>query len=53
MSVVVLEDMGELETARMLVGALLHEGALRDPREIRFLERKLAELEERLNRPGG
>ena len=52
MSVVVLEDMGELEAARMLVGALLHEGALRDPREIRFLERKLAELEERLNRPG-
>ena len=47
MTVVVLEDMGELEAARLLVGGLLHGGALRDPHEIRFLERKLAELEVR------
>ena len=54
MSVVVLEDMGELEAARLLLGGLLHEGRLRDPREIRFLERKLQELEARLeeSRPG-
>jgi len=48
MAVAVLEDMGELEAARILVGGLLHEGELRDPREIRFLERKLEELEARL-----
>jgi len=47
MSVVVLEDMGELEAARLIVGGLLHDGRLRDPHEIRFLESKLAELEER------
>ena len=52
MSVVVLEDMGELEAARLLVGGLLHDGRLRDPHEIRFLERKLADLEARL-RGGG
>ena len=47
MTVVVLEDMGELEAARLLVGGLLHGGALKDPHEIRFLERKLEELEAR------
>jgi hypothetical protein len=50
MSVVVLEDMGELEAARLLVGGLLHDGRLRDPHEIRFLERKLEELEEKAAR---
>ncbi len=48
MAVVILEDMGELEAARILVGGLLHDGRLRDPHEIRFLERKLQELSERL-----
>lgn len=48
MSVVILEDMGELEAARLLVGGLLHDGRLRDPHEIRFLERKLEELEEKI-----
>ena len=47
MTVAVLEDLGELEAARVLIGGLLHEGRIDDPREIRFLERKLAELEER------
>ena len=50
MSVVVLEDMGELEAARLLVGGLLHDGRLRDPHEIHFLERKLEELEEKAAR---
>lgn len=53
MSVVVLEDMGELEAARLLVGGLLHDGRLRDPHELRFLEHKLAELEAKLRAPGG
>ena len=48
MNIVVLEDMGELEAARMLVGGLLHDGSLRDPHEVRFLENKLRELESKL-----
>ena len=47
MSVVVLEDMGELEAARALVGGLLESGAIEDPRELDFLERKLDALEAR------
>lgn len=45
MSVVILEDMGELEAARFLIGGLIHSGRVTDPHEIRFLEQKLAELE--------
>ena len=44
MSIAVLEDMGELEAARVLIGGLLHDGRLRDPHEIRFLEQKLQDL---------
>ncbi len=45
MSIAVLEDMGELEAARVLVGGLLESGAITDPRELAFLERKLEALE--------
>jgi hypothetical protein len=44
MTIAVLEDMGELEAARVLIGGLLHDGRLRDAHEIRFLERKLEAL---------
>ena len=44
MTIAVLEDMGELEAARVLIGGLLHDGRLRDPHELRFLENKLLEL---------
>lgn len=47
MSVIVLEDMGELEDAKFLIGGLIHSGRVTDPHEIRFLERKLEELEEK------
>jgi len=47
MSVIVLEDMGELEDAKFLLGGLIHSGRVTDPHEIRFLERKLEELEEK------
>lgn len=47
MSVLVAADMGELEAARVLVGGLLASGRVRDPREIRFLGARLAELEAR------
>jgi hypothetical protein len=41
----VLEKMGELEQARIVIGGLLSGGKISDPNEIRFLEEKLAELE--------
>ena len=44
MSIAVLEDMGELEAARVLIGGLLHDGRLRDAHEIRFLEQRLEAL---------
>ncbi len=47
MSVVVLEDMGELDDAKFLIGGLIHSGRVTDPHEIRFLERKLEELEQK------
>lgn len=45
MSIVVLEDMGDLESARLLIGGLIAEGAIQDPHELRFLEGKLQELQ--------
>ncbi len=45
MSIIVLEDMGELESARILIGGLLESGGINDPHEVRFLEKKLRELE--------
>ena len=48
MAIAVLEDMGELEAAKVLIGGLLHDGRLRDPHEIRFLQQRLLELEAKL-----
>ena len=45
MTVLVLEEMGELEAARVLVGGLFESGRLQDPHEARFLDGKLRELE--------
>ena len=45
--ILVLEDMGELEAARVLIGGLLASGEITDPHEIRFLERRLEALERR------
>jgi len=47
LSILILEDMGELEAARVLIGGLLDSGLIEDPHELRFLERKLEELERR------
>lgn len=46
MTAVVLEDMGEFESAKVLIGGLLESGRITDPHEVRFLEEKLKELEE-------
>ncbi len=44
MSVVVLEDLGEVDAAILLVYKLLESGAVSDPHEIRFLNRELDAL---------
>ncbi len=44
----VLEDMGELEAARILIGGLLDSGELDDPQQQRFLAERLQQLEQRI-----
>jgi hypothetical protein len=44
LTLLVLEDMGEREAARVLVGGLLASGMIHDPSELRFLEQKLDAL---------
>ena len=53
MSALIAAETGELETARVLIGGLLHGGRVRDPREIRFLGARLAEIEARTATPPG
>jgi hypothetical protein len=50
MEVFVLEDMNELQAARIMLGGLLASGAIQDPAEARFLAARLKALEERLAR---
>lgn len=49
MAVPVLEDMGELQAAEVLIGGLLDSGQITDPHEFRFLYERL----ERLREAGG
>ncbi len=44
----VLEDMGELEAAKILIGGLLESGELDDPNQQRFLAGRLQKLEQQL-----
>ena len=44
MRIFILEDMGELESATVLLGGLLASGEVTDPREIHFLTQRLEEL---------
>ena len=45
MRIYVLEDMGELESAKVLIGGLLESGTIDDEHEIRFLQDRLRRLE--------
>lgn len=45
MEIFVLEDMNELETARIMIAGLLRSGRITDPAELRFLDQRLRELE--------
>jgi len=51
MEVFILEDMNELEAAKVLLGGLLATGRIRDPEERRFLEGRLKDLKSRLQTP--
>ncbi len=47
MKIIALEDMGEIEAAKILVGALLESGQITDVYELNFLTSKIAALEEK------
>lgn len=50
MKIIVLEDMGELEAAKILVGGLIANGEITDPHELNFLENKIRLLEEKMTK---
>lgn len=47
MKIIVLEDMGEVEAAKILVGALIESKEITDPYELNFLTQKILVLEEK------
>lgn len=47
MQVFILEDLGELEQARLIIGGMLVSGQVTDPSEIKFLNEKLQQLEKK------
>ena len=47
MKIIVLEDMGEIEAAKILVGALIDSKEITDPYELRFLVNKIEILEKK------
>jgi hypothetical protein len=53
MEIFILEDMNELEAARILLGGLLESGQIQNATEARFLRERLEELERRLSTPPG
>jgi len=50
MKIIVLEDMGEVEAAKILVGGLIASGEITDPYELNFLENKIHTLEEKMTK---
>lgn len=52
MEIFVLEDMNELEAAKVMLGGMLASGRLQDPGERRFLKERLEQLEHRLASEG-
>jgi hypothetical protein len=53
MEAFIREDLNELETARVMIGGLLAGGRITDRAELNFLEGRLHEIEERLERGAG
>ena len=50
MKIIVLEDMGQVEAAKILVGALIESKEITDPYELNFLTQKIAVLEEKASK---
>jgi hypothetical protein len=50
MKIIVLEDMGEIEAAKVLVGGLIASGEITDANELIFLQNKIRELEEKVTK---
>lgn len=49
MEVFILEEMNELEAAKVMLGGLIASGRVRDPGELRLLNERLQQLERRLS----
>ena len=47
MEAFILEDMNELETAKIMIGGFIASGQASEPGELRFLEERLKQIEER------
>ncbi len=47
MEIFILEDMGELESAKILLGGLLESGTITDPHELWFLMHRLDEIKDK------
>ena len=50
MEIFILEDMNELETARIMIGGYIEKGLVKSPGELRMLEQRLKEIEERVKK---
>jgi hypothetical protein len=50
MRIIVLEDMGEVEAAKVLVGGLIASGEITDSYELNFLQNKIRTLEEKMTK---
>jgi hypothetical protein len=48
MEAFILEDLNELQTARLIIGGYLQSGTIKDPAELRFLDERLKQLEARI-----
>jgi hypothetical protein len=48
MEIFILEEMNELDAAKIMLGGLLESGTVKDPAELRFLRERLHELEARI-----
>jgi len=57
MEIFILEDMNELEAAKIMLGGLLASGRIADPAEAKFLQERLKQLEDKTQhegaKPGG
>ncbi len=50
MGIFIREDLNELETERVMIGGMIASGRITDPSELRFLDGRLHEIEERLKK---